>query len=109
MAKFIAKGNVKYNGKNYTHGSIIEVKKEHIEEFKKFGWEVVQEKVDAPKKQEEGEQEQQDGQGEGEQDKEPEVDYSKLTNAQLRALLDEKDINYSTSANKAELLALLGV
>ena len=91
MTKFIAKGIVKYNGKNYTAGSVIEVKDEHVEEFKAYGWEIV------------GEEVKKDGEGE-----EGGQDLSKLTNAELKALLDEKEIKYPANANKADLLALLG-
>ena len=34
-------------------------------------------------------------------------DYTKMTNAELKALLDEKDIAYEASAVKADLIALL--
>lgn len=112
MAKFIVKGNVKYNGENYTNGSVIEVKKEHIEEFKKYGWEIVDEKPQVnepengegnePNGDENGEGEAQEGEGEPQP-----IDYSKLTNEQLRDLLDQKEIKYAMNYNKAQLIALL--
>ena len=91
MAKFIVKGAVKYQGKLYAHGSVIDVKKEDVEEFKKYGWQLVEK--------EEVEQ----GEGEGKPQ-----DPSKLTVPQLKALLTEKGIEIPENAKKADLLALLG-
>ena len=115
MAKFIAKGTVKYNGVNYTTGTVFEVKEEHVDEFKKYGWEIVDEEAagtdDEEGTNDAGEGTGEAGEGEGQEgqvgDPQP-IDYSKLTNAQLKELLDEKEIKYSANANKAELLALLG-
>lgn len=38
---------------------------------------------------------------------EAEPDYSRMTNAELKALLDERNISYEANATKADLLALL--
>ena len=91
MAKFIVKGAVKYQGKLYAHGSVIDVKKEDVEEFKKHGWQLVEK------------EEVKEGEGQGKQQ-----DLSKLTAAQLKALLTEKGIEIPENARKADLLALLG-
>lgn len=109
MTKFIAKGNVKYNGVNYTAGAVFEVKEEHVDEFKSYGWEIVDEEpAKEPEEGQDGEGEGQDGEGQegGEGDPQP-VDYTKLTNEQLRDLLDQKEIKYATNYNKAQLIALL--
>lgn len=101
MTKFIAKGNVKYNGVNYTAGAVFEVKEEHVDEFKAYGWEIVDEEPEQKEPEQEGE-----GQEGGEGDPQP-FDYTKLTNEQLRDLLDQKEIKYATNYNKAQLIALL--
>lgn len=44
MAKFIVKGTVKYNGKVYTSGAVVDVDKKDVKEFKAHGWELVDEK-----------------------------------------------------------------
>ena len=90
MAQFIVKGAVKYNGTLYASGSVVEVADKDVEEFKNNGWELVKG----------GKQKQKE---EGEEDK----DLSKLTNDQLKALCDEKGIEYDAKAKKADLLALL--
>lgn len=91
MAKFIVKGAVKYQGKLYANGSVIDVKKEDVEEFKKHGWQLVEK------------EEVKEGEGQ-----EKEQDLSKLTVAQLKALLTGKGIEFAADAKKADLLALLG-
>jgi len=84
MAKFIVKGKVKYQGKYYTSGEVVEVDAKHVKEFKAHGWQIA--------------------------DKEPHKDgndLSKLTNKELEALLTEKGIAFTAGAKKADLLALL--
>lgn len=132
MTKFIVKGFVKYNGQKYTSGSVVEVNKKDVEQFKKFGWEIVDEKPAKDSgKAEEGNQEgnkEGEGQGSGEAGqeegkKEPEVvelteeqieallkekpELVGLTNAQLEALLEEKGVEFVKGSKKAILLAYL--
>ena len=85
MAKFIVNGKVKYQGKYYNSGQVIEVDAKHVEEFKKHGWQVVDGKKQEPKT----------------------PDYSKLTVNKLKALLTEKGIEFKPDAKKDELIALL--
>lgn len=87
MAEFIIKGRVKYQGKLYTSGQVVEVADKDVAEFKKHGWELVKEKANNG---DEGKQ-----------------DFSKLTVAQLKAVCEEKGIAYADNAKKADLLALL--
>ena len=91
MTQFIIKGKVKYNGKLYTSGTVVEVDEKDVAEFKKHGWQIVGE----------GEHKQEDDK------KEEKQDFSKLTVAQLKALLTEKGIEFQDNAKKADLLALL--
>lgn len=86
MAQFIAKGRVKYNGKMYVSGQVVEVAEKDVADFKKHGWEIVKDK----KQEDAGKQ-----------------DYSKLTVAQMKEVLTEKGIEFDDNAKKAELLALL--
>jgi len=116
MTKFIVKGAVKYAGKNYTSGSVVDVDEKHVDEFKSYGWEIVDEEPakepeegqDQDGQDADGEGEGQEGEGQegGEGDPQP-VDYTKLTNEQLRDLLDQKEIKYAMNYNKAQLIALL--
>lgn len=89
MAQFIVKGRVKYQGKLYVSGQVVDVAEKDVKEFKKHGWQLVKEGDNAGNK------------------GEPKPDLSKLTNDQLKALLDEKGIAYAGNAKKADLLALL--
>ena len=135
MAKFIVKGFVKYNGQKYVSGSVVEVKKEDVEQFKKFGWEVVKEKPaedsgkagngnEEGKKQDtkEGEGQGSGNAGEGKEEKEEPValteeqiqalyqekpELAGLTNAQLEALLEENGVEFVKGSKKAILLAYL--
>ena len=84
MAKFIVKGKVKYQGKYYNSGEVVEVDAKHVEEFKKHGWQVV---------------------GKEQEPKKP--DYSKMKVDELKALLTEKGIEFKPDAKKDELIALL--
>lgn len=86
MAQFIVKGRVKYQGKLYVSGQVVDVAEKDVKEFKKHGWQLVKE---------------------GDNEGEPKPNLSKLTNDQLKALLDEKGIAYADNAKKADLLALL--
>lgn len=83
MAKFIVKGKVKYQGKLYNSGEVVEVKKEDEKEFKAHGWQIVDEK----------------------EPKEP--DLTKLKVEELKALLTEKGIEFKEDNKKADLIALL--
>lgn len=112
MAKFIVKGRVKYNGVLYNSGQVVEVQKEHAEEFKKHGWELV--KGDKPvdnkpagqgDNQNKTEQELTEEQIEKLFEQKPEL--KDLTNAQLEELLEEKGVEFKKGAKKAILLALL--
>lgn len=89
MTKFIVKGQVKYNGKLYAPGCVVEVDEKDVAEFKAHGWEIV------------GEEGQNGNEGEGEKD------LNKLTVAQLTALCEEKGIEIPEKAKKADLIALL--
>lgn len=119
MAKFIVKGKVKYQGKLYNSGEVVEVEDKHVEEFKKHGWECVGcTPVGQPQGEPEG-----DGEPNGQGKKEVEVEalteeqikalfeqkpeLAELTNAQLEALLEEKGVEFKKGAKKAILLALL--
>jgi len=84
MTQFIIKGRVKYGNTIYTSGEVVKVEEKDVEEFKKFGWEIVKEEK---------------------QKQEP--DYAKMKNAELEKLLEEKGIEFQKGAKKAELLALL--
>lgn len=109
MTKFIVKGAVKYAGKNYTSGSVVEVDEKYVDEFKSYGWEIVDEEpAKEPEEGQDGEGQEGEGEGQegGEGDPQP-VDYTKLTNEQLRDLLDQKEIKYAMNYNKAQLIALL--
>ena len=44
MTKFIVKGRVKYNGKTYTSGSVVEVEDKDVKEFSRHGWKLVNDK-----------------------------------------------------------------
>ena len=44
MTKFIVKGRVKYNGKTYTSGSVVEVEDKDVKEFSRYGWKLVNDK-----------------------------------------------------------------
>lgn len=92
MAKFIAKGAVKYNGKNYASGETIEVKKEDVKEFKAFGWEII------------GEQEEKD------EDQKDEEQVKLTANSKKDLIIAElvkRGIEHDPAKNKAELFALL--
>lgn len=89
MAKFIVKGKVKYNGKLYASGEVVEVAEKDVAEFKKHGWELAK----AAKAEE--------------QEDEGKKDLSRLTVAQLKALCEEKGIEFAADAKKADLIALL--
>lgn len=91
MAQFIVKGRVKYNGKMYAPGAVIEVAEKDVAEFKANGWEIVKGKK----------QEGNDNEGKGEQD------LNKLTVAQLTELCKQKAIEVPEKAKKADLIALL--
>lgn len=88
MTQFIVKSRVKYNGKMYAPGCVVEVDEKDVAEFKAHGWEIVGD-----------EQEGNDG-GQGQ-------DLNKLTVAQLTALCEEKGIEIPEKAKKADLIALL--
>lgn len=135
MTKFIVKGFVKYNGQKYVSGSVVEVNKKDVEQFKKFGWEIVEEKSTKDSgnagegnqegnKEGEGQGSGEAGQGQAEEDKkEPEVveltgeqieallkekpELVGLTNAQLEALLEEKGVEFVKGSKKAILLGYL--
>lgn len=91
MTQFIVKSRVKYNGKMYAPGCVVEVGEKDVAEFKAHGWEIVKGKK----------QEGNDNEGKGEQD------LNKLTVAQLTALCEEKGIEIPEKAKKADLIALL--
>lgn len=95
MAKFIVKGKVKYNGKLYASGSVVEVSDKDAAEFKKHGWEVVK------GKKQEGEG---DGQGQGQKDSELTVNSKKEL---IVAELVKRGIEHDPAKTKAELFALL--
>lgn len=44
----------------------------------------------------------------GAEDTTEEVDYSKMTNNELKEILDEKGVDYKKNATKAELIELIG-
>lgn len=116
MTKFIVRGAVKYKGVKYTTGSVVQVDKKDVAEFKKHGWEIVGEQKPAtppvPPTPPAGE-------GKGEEqvvelteeqiakllEEKPEL--AELTNAQLETLLEEKGVEFKKGAKKAILLALL--
>ena len=120
MTKFIVKGFVKYNGKQYVSGSVVEVQDKDVQEFKKFGWQIVEEKPSENLVEDE-----KDNEKDNEKDdkKEPEVEeltkeqiealYKEkpelvgLTNAQLEALLEENGVEFVKGSKKAILLAYL--
>ena len=90
MTKFIVKGRVKYNGKLYTTGEVVEVEKKDVAEFKKYGWQIV------------------DGnEPEGQEGGEGGVDYSKMNKAQIVAELEKLGVEFDKNAKKDDLLALL--
>lgn len=91
MAQFIVKGAVKYQGKLYNSGSVVEVEDKHVEEFKKHGWEIVKGKKQEPQ-----------GNGDGEVKL---TDKSKKE--EIIAELEKRGIEHDPKANKADLLALL--
>ena len=89
MAQFIVKGAVKYQGKLYSSGSVVEVEDKHVEEFKKHGWEIVKGKKQEP-------------QGNSKVEL---TDKSKKE--EIIAELVKRGIEHDPKANKADLLALL--
>lgn len=95
MTKFIVKGTVKYQGKLYASGQVVEVADKDVAEFEKHGWQIAQ-NVQPTNKPEDNEPKEQDKQ-----------DFSKLTVPQLKALLTEKGIKFQENAKKVDLLALL--
>ena len=125
MTKFIVKGFVKYNGQQYTSGSVVEVQKKDVEEFKKFGWQVVGEKPTKDsgeagngnqkgegegKKEGEGQGSGEAGQGEGKEEGKKEPEVVELTEEQIEALLKEKpELVGLTNAQLEALLEEKGV
>lgn len=117
MTQFIAKFKVKYNGKTYTAGSVVDVKEEHTEEFKKFGWEVVETdgktKGDVPPTPNPTEEEEVADEEEVPADNEEEerigftAEFAGLTKDQIKQELQKRGISYPVNATKAELLDLL--
>lgn len=123
MTKFIVKGTVKYKGVKYTTGSVVEVDKKDVAEFKKNGWEIVGEQKPAtPPATPPVPPAPPAGEGEGEGKKEEVVELTEeqiekllqekpelagLTNAQLEAVLEEKGVEFVKGSKKAILLALL--
>lgn len=92
MAKFIVKGRVKYNGKAYESGAVVEVDKKDVEEFKKHGWKLA------------GKEEAQ----EPSQEKDAEVKLTQNSKKDLIiAELVKRGIEHDPEANKADLFALL--
>lgn len=125
MAKFIVKGFVKYNGVQYVSGSVVEVKKEHVEEFKKFGWQIVADKPakdsgkagdgngqgeEEDKKGGEGQGSGEAGQGQAKEEDKKEPEVVELTEEQIEALLKEKpELVGLTNAQLEALLEEKGV
>ncbi len=96
MAKFIVKGSVKYQGKYYTHGQVVEVDKKDVEEFKKHGWELAGK--EQPNKNEDNDP-----------NKVPAEKVLTKDNKkeEIIAELEKRGIEFDPACNKAELLALL--
>lgn len=93
MPQFIVKGRVKYNGKMYETGAVVEVAEKDVAEFKNHGWEIVKgKKQDEDKKDDEGQ--------------------AKLTKNSKKELiiaeLVKRGIEHDPSQNKETLFALLG-
>lgn len=119
MTKFIVKGTVKYKGVKYTTGSVVEVDKKDVAEFKKNGWEIVGEQQPATPPVPPTPPAPPAGEGKGQEEVvelteeqiaklfEEKPELAELTNAQLEALLEEKGVEFKKGAKKAILLALL--
>lgn len=111
--KFIVKGKIKYNGQYYTTGAVVDVKNEYVEEFKKFGWEIVdeeQQQENEPEVTEEETEAEEEGEAEEEETEEGlgfTAQYAGLTKDEIKQVLTEKGIKFPATANKAELLDLI--
>ena len=98
MTQFIVKGQVKYNGKLYAAGSVVEVADKDVAEFKNNGWEIVK------GKKQEGDG---DGQGQGNgEGKAPELTANSKKELIIAELV-KRGIEHDPAKTKAELFALL--
>lgn len=99
---FKGNGYVRHNNKTYEFvDGVLEVTDSNMIEKMKEYYEV----IDDGRKTEQGKE---SGQ-KAEEEQEEILDYSTMTNAELKKVLDDKGIQYSNRASKSELIELLGV
>lgn len=123
MKRFIVKGHVKYEGKLYKTGQVVEVNEKDVPEFQKHGWLMTEKPATSmkevvvqpePAKQEEV-IEQQEPQQEPENIYVPEsgtlamqvADFDIMSVAQLKQELKTRGIAFKSTHTKPQLLELL--